>query len=195
MTPQPAIQNIIAFYTQILDAKCTDIQITDADKDNLSQRLLPYFQQPIGESTSTGIWSVFYDHLTDNDTDIPNGKKDDIMYLVDTHIDVIRFSQQVIIRLKQFLSEKQVQTEIPESSYDKLLDLTIRRSEHLQNGDESQETVIREIIDDFEDMLESHNVDIPNEDKIQSENPAIIYGTDYGELTSAIEELVETLPI
>lgn len=47
------------------------------------------------------------------------------------------------------------------------------------------------IIDIFEDFLERKGIDIPNEDKDQSENPAIIYGMDYGELQSAIESMMQ----
>lgn len=44
-----------------------------------------------------------------------------------------------------------------------------------------------QIIDVFEDFLESKGIDIPNEDRDQSENPAILYGMDYGVLQSGIE--------
>lgn len=50
---------------------------------------------------------------------------------------------------------------------------------------------VGQIIDIFEDFLESKGIDIPNEDKDQSENPAIIYGMDYGELQSAIESMMQ----
>ena len=47
-----------------------------------------------------------------------------------------------------------------------------------------------QIIDVFEDFLESKGIDIPNEDKDQSENPAILYGMDYGVLQSGIEGIM-----
>ena len=47
------------------------------------------------------------------------------------------------------------------------------------------------IIDIFEDFLDRKGINIPNEDKDQSENPAIIYGMDYGELQSAIESMMQ----
>lgn len=49
---------------------------------------------------------------------------------------------------------------------------------------------IGQIIDIFEDFLESKGVDIPNADKEQSENPAIIYGMDYGALQSDLEQMM-----
>lgn len=50
---------------------------------------------------------------------------------------------------------------------------------------------IGNIIDIFEDFLESKGIDIPNEDKEQSDNPAIIYGMDYGDLSSRLESMME----
>ena len=47
------------------------------------------------------------------------------------------------------------------------------------------------IIDIFEDFLDRKGVNIPNEDKKDSESPAIIYGMDYGELQSAIESMMQ----
>lgn len=49
---------------------------------------------------------------------------------------------------------------------------------------------IGQIIDIFEDFLESKGIDIPNADKEQSENPAIIYGMDYGALQSDLEQMM-----
>ena len=50
-------------------------------------------------------------------------------------------------------------------------------------------------IDIFEDFLEDHGVDIPNEEKEQSEGPCIIYGTHYGELSDRIEHLLTCLNV
>ena len=48
---------------------------------------------------------------------------------------------------------------------------------------------VGQIIDIFEDFLAERNIDIPNEDKEQSgDEAAIIYGMDYGELQTAIED-------
>ena len=47
---------------------------------------------------------------------------------------------------------------------------------------------VGQILDGFEDFLESRKIDIPNPEKVDSDNPAILYGTDYGELQSYIEE-------
>lgn len=46
------------------------------------------------------------------------------------------------------------------------------------------------LIDVFEDFLESKGIDIPNPDKTQSDNPAILYGMDYGEIQSGIEDVL-----
>ena len=53
--------------------------------------------------------------------------------------------------------------------------------------------VIGQIIDTFEDFLEEKGIDIPNDEKDDRDDPdsaAIIYGTDYGNLQSALEELM-----
>lgn len=50
---------------------------------------------------------------------------------------------------------------------------------------------VGQIIEVFEDLLEEKGIDIPNEEKEESEDPAIIYGTDYGELQSGIEEILQ----
>jgi len=49
---------------------------------------------------------------------------------------------------------------------------------------------IGQIIDIFEDFLEEKGIDIENPDKVQSENPAIIYGMDYGYLQSDLERML-----
>ena len=57
--------------------------------------------------------------------------------------------------------------------------------------EENQNELIGQIIDIFEDFLEDHNIDIPNEERDNdTDNPAIIYGSDYGQLQ---EELLELL--
>ena len=43
------------------------------------------------------------------------------------------------------------------------------------------------IIERFEDFLEKKGIDIPNPEKEQDEYASLIYGTDYGNLESAIE--------
>ena len=49
---------------------------------------------------------------------------------------------------------------------------------------------IGEIIDIFEDFLEEKGIDIPNDEKEDSESPAIIYGTDYGNLQDDLEAMM-----
>lgn len=48
--------------------------------------------------------------------------------------------------------------------------------------------LVGQIIDLFEDFLEKRNINIANPEKEFSESPAIIYGTDYGELQCGIED-------
>lgn len=62
---------------------------------------------------------------------------------------------------------------------------------------ETASEFIGQIIDGFEDFLESKGIDIPNPEKEQSEAACILYGTDYGELQSYIESTLinwEVLP-
>lgn len=47
--------------------------------------------------------------------------------------------------------------------------------------------LVAELIETFEDFLESKGIDIPNPDKAESEGPCLIYGDDYGNLSSDIE--------
>ena len=50
------------------------------------------------------------------------------------------------------------------------------------------------IIDIVEDFLEEHNINIENDEKQDSDNPAIIYGTDYdvldGKITDTLDKLI-----
>lgn len=50
------------------------------------------------------------------------------------------------------------------------------------------------IIDIVEDFLEEHNINIENDEKQDSNNPAIIYGTDYdtldGKITDTLDKLI-----
>ena len=47
------------------------------------------------------------------------------------------------------------------------------------------------IIESFEDFLEARGIDIPNEEKEQSPDTAsLIYGSDYMELESDIEDIL-----
>lgn len=49
------------------------------------------------------------------------------------------------------------------------------------------------IIDIVEDFLEEHNINIENDEKQDSDNPAIIYGTDYDELDQKITGTLDKL--
>ena len=55
---------------------------------------------------------------------------------------------------------------------------------------EDRPEFIGQIIDIFEDFLEEKGIDIPNDEKTESDDPAILYGTDYGNLQSALEEML-----
>ena len=48
-------------------------------------------------------------------------------------------------------------------------------------------------IDTFEDFLEEKGIDIPNDEKDETNYPAIIYGTDYSILSDRIESLLVEL--
>lgn len=50
-------------------------------------------------------------------------------------------------------------------------------------------------IDIFEDFLEEKGINIQNEEKDQDEDAAIIYGTDYGNLSDRIESLLVNLGV
>lgn len=51
------------------------------------------------------------------------------------------------------------------------------------------------LIEDFENFLEAHGIDIPNEEKEQSEGPATIYGSHYAELEEDIEATLSAFDI
>ena len=51
-------------------------------------------------------------------------------------------------------------------------------------------TVAQVIIEVFEDYLEERGIEIPNVEKEGIDGEAIIYGTDYSELESQIEEVL-----
>lgn len=47
-----------------------------------------------------------------------------------------------------------------------------------------------ELIEAFEDFLDEKGIDIPNDEKEESECPSTIYGTDYGDLQNRINEVL-----
>lgn len=51
-------------------------------------------------------------------------------------------------------------------------------------------TVVQAIIEVFEDYLEERGIHIPNVEKEGIDGEAIIYGTDYSELVSQIEDVL-----
>jgi hypothetical protein len=75
----------------------------------------------------------------------------------------------------------------------KMMGYTIRPHNELGSvGNEDVCEFIGQIIDIFEDFLESKGIDIPNQDKEQSgDSAAIIYGMDYGELQSELEAMMQ----
>ena len=64
--------------------------------------------------------------------------------------------------------------------------------------DSTKAEFIGQIIDIFEDFLEEKNIDIPNPEKEEDENltdAAIIFGSDYGELSDRIEFMMKNWKI
>lgn len=62
--------------------------------------------------------------------------------------------------------------------------------------EENQNELIGQIIDIFEDFLESHNIDIPNEERDEdTDDAAIIYGSNYGQLQEELLELMKAWEI
>ena len=62
--------------------------------------------------------------------------------------------------------------------------------------EENQNELIGQIIDIFEDFLEDHNIDIPNEERDEdTDDAAIIYGSDYGQLQEELLELMKAWEI
>ena len=50
---------------------------------------------------------------------------------------------------------------------------------------------VGQIIDIFEDFLEEYKVTLPNPERNEDEFAAIIYGSDYGDLSNRIEETLQ----
>lgn len=57
-------------------------------------------------------------------------------------------------------------------------------------SDDDRPEFIGQIIDLFEDFLEEKGIDITNQEKDASNNPAVIYGSDYGELSDGLEHIL-----
>ena len=53
---------------------------------------------------------------------------------------------------------------------------------------------VHKILDIFEHFLDEKGVEIQNEEKAESPDAAILYGTDYGDLYDAIEALIASEP-
>ena len=51
------------------------------------------------------------------------------------------------------------------------------------------------IIETFEDFLAKRGIDIPNPEKDEDPNASLIYGSDYGELESMIENTLIDLKL
>lgn len=54
---------------------------------------------------------------------------------------------------------------------------------------------INALIETFEEFLDERNIEVPNEDKEQSENPSTIYGMDYSELQYLLIATLENMGI
>lgn len=55
-------------------------------------------------------------------------------------------------------------------------------------SDDSRTEFVGQLIDAFEDFLESKGISIDNPEKEDSDNPAILYGTDYGQIQDELED-------
>ena len=51
------------------------------------------------------------------------------------------------------------------------------------------------LIEDVEDFLEKRGIDIPNEEKKDSEDPSTIYGSDFAELEDYFEHTLDAYDI
>lgn len=54
----------------------------------------------------------------------------------------------------------------------------------MRNGND----FLNSLIEVFEDFLNEKGIEIPNEDKMESENPSNIYGMDYGILQGELRD-------
>lgn len=50
---------------------------------------------------------------------------------------------------------------------------------------------IGQVLDAFEDFLKEKGVEIENPEKEDSEDPAILYGSDYGNLSDQVEAILK----
>ena len=57
-------------------------------------------------------------------------------------------------------------------------------------NDNDRREFLGNIMDAIEDFLEEKGIDIPNSEKEESDNPAILYGSDYGILCYDIERVL-----
>ena len=56
---------------------------------------------------------------------------------------------------------------------------------------EESRKIANKIIDKFEDLLEEHEIKIPNEERDNNEDEASIYGKDYYNLEDEITEILD----
>ena len=66
-----------------------------------------------------------------------------------------------------------------------MVDLTNR------NNNDKRMELIGQIVDIFEDFLEEKGVTLENDEREEDEEPALIYGTDYGWLQQDLEDLID----
>lgn len=52
-------------------------------------------------------------------------------------------------------------------------------------------TIAQEILEVFEDYLESKGIEIDNPERLEDENACQLYGTEYGMLEDKINEILE----
>lgn len=114
------------------------------------------------------IINVFEIFLKEKSIDIPNKERD---YKSDKSIlfgsDYAQIEEEVDETLKCWAAQSQ-------ELYDgkRIFILGIEEEDLLE--------FTGQIIETFEDFLETKGIDIPNDEKSDSDDPAILYGTDYG---------------
>jgi len=106
---------------------------------------------------------------------------------------------QVVTALVQFISESELEDD-EDDMLDKELFLSLcdkygvkldKKSTKIKFEERGHMTPVQAIIEVFENFLEERDVIIDNPEKEGDNGAAIIYGTDYGELESSIEDVLQ----
>ena len=65
----------------------------------------------------------------------------------------------------------------------------------MSNPDVNRLELIATFVEAFEEFLDEKGIDIPNAEKVESENASTIYGTDYGILSDKIETILTNIGV